>query len=279
MAFRGSGVYFPIMRTVTAPRRPHVEYVIKRGTAALIAAALAFLLASCSSGRPPVPDGLSAAEPLPVKKKLFILFSGERLNFGDYSVDKVRRDSSVDIERPRSSRIAVRLQDKYTFRMTGGGEGDWRGDCVSDANRQDEIPFLGPLHETGYRVALRCNLSGPDSGTAWKLELVEEDTAGRILKGMLTGGSEAMKVTGSRELGRKYKEDSHTGFEISAGDQAMGAVLLTKGDRVLFHPSASDGVKPVLAAASAALILYLDSNERMKEIVETRLQSERDLFL
>jgi hypothetical protein len=241
-------------------------------------AALSMCLAACSSGKPALSSDLAAAEALPVKKKLFILFSGERLNFGDYTVHKVRRDSSQNIERPKYSRIAVELQEKYTFRMSGDGQGGWKGACESDANRLDEIPFIGPLREQGYQVKLRCELARA-GGNSWSLDLVEQDTSGGVLQGFLTNGSENLRVQGTRLLGDRTMERTHTGFEFFDKDRVVGGVVLVKGDKVLFHPSADERMKPALAAAAAALLLYLDSNDRMKDIVEARLQTERQMFL
>jgi hypothetical protein len=242
-------------------------------------AAGALCLAACSSGKPAISSELAAAETLPVKKKLFILFSGERLDFGDYTVHKVRRDSSQSIERPKYSRIAVELHEKYTFRMSGDGSGNWNGACESDANRLDEIPFIGPLREQGYKVQLRCELARAGAGQPWSLQLVEQDTSGGVLQGHLTNGTQSLRVQGTRLLGDRTVERSHTGFEFYDQDRVVGGVVLARGDKVLFHPSADDRMKQALAAAAAALLLYLDSNDRMRDIVEARLQSERQMFL
>lgn len=242
-------------------------------------ASISLWLAACSSGKPALSSDLAGAEALPVKKKLFILFSGERLDFGGYTVHKVRRDSSQHIRRPKYSRIAVELHEKYTFRMSGNGAEGWKGSCSSDANRLDEIPFIGPLREQGYQVKLRCELALAGARSPWSMDLVEQDTSGGVLRGFLTNGTERLRVQGTRLLGSRTLERSHTGFEFYDEDRVIGGVVLVKGDKVLFHPAADERTKPALAAAAAALLLYLDSNDRMKEIVEARLQTERQMFL
>jgi hypothetical protein len=246
--------------------------------AALLAAALSGLLYGCSSTRPAVSKDLAEAESLPVKKKLFILFSGERLNFGDWRVYKVKRDSSQSIRRPRYSRIEAHLREKYTFQVTQAGNDVWQGDCLSDARRLDELPFFGPVMERGYQVALRCELRG-QSGLTWRLDLLEKDSSGRVLKGVLSNGQEIVKVTGSRSLGETIREDSHTGFEFVGREKTLGAVVLAGGNRVLFHPAIDASTRPALAAAAAALMLYIDSNRRMKDMVEARLQADRQMYL
>ncbi len=247
--------------------------------AALLAASLSFMTTGCGSTRPEVSEELAKAESMPVKKKLFILFSGERLDFGDWHVYKVKRDSSQTIRRPRHSRIEARLQEKYTFRVAQAGTGAWEAACQSDARRLDELPFFGPLVERAYQVALRCELKGPQSDLIWRLDLQEGDSSGRVMKGVLSNGREIVKVTGSRTLGKSFREDSHTSFEFAGQDRILGAVVLARGNRVLLSPEADAATRPALAAAAAALMLYVDSNRRMKEMVEARLQSERQMYL
>lgn len=251
----------------------------RRAASLAFAAAIALLAAGCSRGPAPIPPGLDQAESMPVEKKRFILFTGERVRFGDWSVQKVRRDTTQHVYRPRSSRITVELAETYTFRASrtspAGGSETWQGECHSDARRQDEFPLFGAMREKGYRVALKCTLRGPGAELPWTLDLTEEDTAGRVLKGNLTDGTESVKVTGSRNRGGSFYDIAHTGFEFSAPDQLLGAVLLTREDRVLIHPQAAAPMRPALAVASAALILYLDSNRRMKDIVSARLEAER----
>lgn len=247
-------------------------------TLALLAA-FALMAAGCGRGPAPIPPGLDQAESMPVEKKRFILFTGERVRFGDWSVQKVRRDTTQHVYRPRNSRITVELSETYSFRASRippeGGEEAWEGECHSDARRQDEFPLFGTMREKGYRVALKCTLRGPGQASPWTLDLTETDTAGRVLKGSLTGGLESVKVTGSRDRAGSFYDISHTGFEFTADDQLLGAVLLTREDRVLIHPQAAAPMQPALAVASAALILYLDSNRRMKDIVSARLEAER----
>lgn len=245
----------------------------------LPAALAALWLLACSPGRPQLSRDLADAEALPVKKKHFILFSGERLAFGAYAVNSVKRDSSQKVERPRHSRISVNLRQTYAFRLSDGAAATWSGNCLSEARRQDEVPFFGPLREKEYRVELRCDLASPGgrgTGQAWKLDLLEEGSNGRALKGILTDGSESLRVTGSKLAGN---EAGHAGFEFSDDAGVLGAVVLAGADRVLLRPVAAGPVKPALAAAAAALILYLDSNEEMKQIAEARLQADRNLLL
>lgn len=269
---------------IASPARPRHDIVPApfRGlpslAAALLAAALAGSLAGCASTRPEVSQDLAEAESLPVKKKLFILFTGERLDFGDWRVHKVKRDSSQSIRRPRHSRIEARLQEKYTFQVAQGGTGAWEAACLTDARRLDELPFFGPIQERAYQVVLTCDLRGPESGQIWRLDLVERDTSGRVLKGVLSNGREIVKVTGSRALGKTVREESHTSFEFAGQDRTLGAVVLARGNRVLLSPEAGSS-RPALAAAAAALMLYIDSNQRMKDMVEARLQSERQMYL
>lgn len=258
----------------------------RKSAACCLSLAMALSLAGlsgCSSARPSISAELAKAETLPVKKKLFILFSGERLSFGGWQVSKVKRDSSQHIVGPRRSRIEARLQEKYTFRVAQSGSGAWQSECLSDAKREDQLPFFGPIQEKGYRVALRCDFKAPgtgaSSGTVWKLDLLEQDSDGRVLKGMLTDGRQAVQVTGTRNLGNSVREEGHTAFEFAADGKPLGAVLLANGDRVLFHPDASGQTRLALAAAAAALMLYSDSNWRMKDMVEARIQADRQMYL
>lgn len=250
-----------------------------RKSLVLAVACLALTLGGCGTTSPRIPEGLAEAESFPVKKKKFILFSGERLNFGSYQVDKVRRDTSQKIDRSGSSRIAMEYHEDYSFRLNGTDRGAWLARCRSDANRSDRIPFIGPLKEQGYRVALGCDLAPSGKGPTWSLRLDENDSSGRILHGILTDGTRTIRVEGSRAMGKTSKEDGHTLFEFSGEEGVLGAVVLLQGDRVLFHPSADSALRPALAAAATALILYRDSNERMKDIVEARLQSDRGMIL
>ena len=100
-----------------------------------------------------------------------------------------------------------------------------------------------------------------------------------MLKGVLSDGGVELKVSGSRNLGDQTREEGHTWFEFSREGSVVGAVVRTQGDPVLFHRTAANGNRPAMAAAAAALLLYLDSNERMKSIVEARLQADRMMFL
>lgn len=260
-------------------QRYSAREILTRNLLLLVLTGLASALGGCGTTSPQIPEDLSSAESFPVKKKKFILFSGERLNFGEYKVDKVRRDTSQKIDRSGSSRIAMEYHEDYSFRMKKSDQGSWLARCRSDANRSDRIPFIGPLKEQGYHVALGCELDPSESGPAWTLKLVEDDSSGRVLHGTLTDGARSIQVEGSRAMGKTSKEDSHTLFEFSGQEGVLGAVVLLQGDRVLFHPSTDHGLRPALAAAATALILYRDSNERMKDIVEARLQSDRGMIL
>ena len=133
-----------------------------------LAYAACLALAGCSAGKPTLPEELASAETLPVKKKLFILFSGERLAFGDWQVHEVKRDTSHSIQRPRYSRIEVALKETYTFRMSGGGSPEWLAECRNQGSRQDEVPFIGPIRERGYRITLQCDLMPAGAKTAWR---------------------------------------------------------------------------------------------------------------
>lgn len=242
-----------------------------------LAAALA--LAACY-GPPPVSPELAQSESLPVKKKKFILFSGERIKFGPYAVDEVRRDTAHSINRNRSRQIQVQLQESYSFRMTDTATAPWRGDCRSDAARKDRMVFLGPRQVVSHQVSLQCFLRPSDSGSVWTLDLSEGADAGGVLTGILSDGNQRIEVMGTRELtGKSGPRDTHTAFEFNDGGHALGAVLLASGSRVLIHPAAGDGMREPLAAAAAALLLYSDSNRKMEEIVEVTLREDRDSFL
>lgn len=241
---------------------------------------LALLLPSCSPTRPPVPQELASAESLPVKRKVFILFSGEKLHFGPFAVEHVRRDDDQSMDVRDYPEITSQASQSYTFRLDGAADGGWKGDCRSASERQSRVPRIGGIREQRYQSTLRCDLRAADTGAVWKMFLVEADTSGRILRGILTDGNSSLDVEGTREReGKKPSRDSHTGFEFRDGEQALGEVIRTRGEKVLFHSELEGDRKAPLAAAAAALLLYRDPSQKMEDMVKDWVHQDQSVSL
>jgi hypothetical protein len=244
------------------------------------AASLALLLAACGPSRPPIPLELAAGETLPVKRKVFILFSGEKLDFGPFAVADVHRDDDQSLNVQDYPMITTMASEAYSFRLDGAPEAEWSGTCLSSSERLSRVPRFGKVRERGYRTSLRCDLRAADSGAAWLLSLDETDTSGSILRGILSDGRSSLEVEGTREReGRRPNREFHTGFEIREGEQALGEVIRSRREQVLLQSGLEAEEKSALAAAAAALLLYRDKSAKMKEMVTDYIRQDQSVSM
>ncbi|MDB5051543.1 MAG: hypothetical protein JWO30_4614 [Fibrobacteres bacterium] len=243
-----------------------------RSAASALGWCLAGMLTACSMHMP-IPDELaSKAEEMPVKRKNSMLTDRVKwVHFGPYSVEDIHAKGKPTDRSGKFGHSKQASEARYYFSVVSGEKAPWTCDCRNHAEREDYFPLLGRAREVGYRVTLECSLIPPGGGAPWNMSLVEEDSSGGNLRGNLSDGERLIEVAGTHEYrGRKAKSLKHTGFQFLDGTGTLGAVELLGKQKVLIDENIPADVRPILATVSAALLLYQDLNQRMKEEMQNK---------
>jgi hypothetical protein len=245
---------------------------LNNGIAAVIGC---LFLAGCAL-RMPIPRDLAAkAEEMPVRRKHSLLTDRVHwVRFGPYRVEQIRKRRNPAEWDGRLGLATLNSEAFYDY-VVEYPEGSWKCACRNSAERRDYFPTLGPIREVGYRISLECGIMPGKGGAMWRLTLVEEDSSGGVLHGKLgkDGEEGTISVVGTHAYrDKKGRSPSHTGFQFEddAGG-AVGALELIGRQKVLMGENTQMELRPALAAVSAALLLYDDLNERIRDEVQNKL--------
>ena len=207
-----------------------------------------FLLTGCALRMPLSRDLAVKAEEMPVRRKHPLLTDRVHwVRFGPYRVEQIRKRRNPAEWDGHLGLATLHSEAFYDYVVAFSG-GSWK--CT-------------------------CGIMAAQGGTLWRLNLVEEDSSGGILRGELgkDGEERKIRVVGTHAYrGKKGRSQSHTGFQFQddAGG-AVGALELIGKPKVFMGEIAQEELKPALAAVSAALLLYDDLNERIRDEVQNKL--------
>jgi hypothetical protein len=210
----------------------------------------------------PVPDGLSAAEAMPVAGRQGLRIQ-QRFQFGPYQAHQVERSWTRGRDHGSSARVRQfeRRQD-YSFRVARDGEDLWFTSCrVSlDVLRLDVGGAqISPTDES----VLACTLRSLAGREEWEMEA--SGRWERPLVGSIRRGAERMELVGTDRLQHWVATGSTTGYEIRSGSRVVGAVEVINRGAVWLAPDLADDRRDLLAAVGSALLLLEDLRETVRE--------------
>jgi hypothetical protein len=221
-----------------------------------VALSVALMVAGCQTARMPLPDGLAAAERMPVSGRQGIR-PGTRLRFGSFEANPVTRSWVRGRERGRGPTAMERERtETYRFTLREDGAETWFVACRASLR---SVRFdLGPIQvHPSDQSALYCNLqSMADERIAWELELAERH--GRPLAGTLALAATRLDVVGTARVAGALSMGLTTGYEIRAGDEVLGAVEVINSGAIWLRHDLDPVRRPLLAATAAALLLLDD---------------------
>jgi hypothetical protein len=224
-----------------------------------LAVLLVAVLPACRTARMELPATLSSAERMGVEGRQGLQVR-QRIRFGRYETHELRR--SWTGTRDRGATAVARQRDRrqeYSFTLREAGEGVWTVSCLSHLRTltiDARVVEVRPTDES----ALYCNLQSlRDPAEAWELDLRERRE--RPLSGTLRRGGERLAIVGTNRLENALPTGSTSGFEIRAGERAVGAVEVINSGAVWLGVEGSDERRSLLAAAAAALLALEDPRQ------------------
>jgi hypothetical protein len=216
----------------------------------------AVLLLGCQAARMPVPETLATAEGMKVSGRQGLRLN-ETIRFGAYEASPIERSWTRGRDRGATAvaRDSERIQS-YRFTFREGDVAHWFVACRAAVESVRIDLGVVDVHPSDQST-LYCNLqSTSDRLVAWELELAER--RGRPLSGTLTRGDRGFDIVGTNRVAGALPLDATTGYEIREGPTAVGAVEVINHGAVWLSPGLDPAHRPVLAAASAALLLLED---------------------
>ncbi|HEX2202070.1 MAG TPA: hypothetical protein VHG91_02175 [Longimicrobium sp.] len=221
--------------------------------------ALLFLLAlsGCALASIPVPAELSSAPKLSVGGRQGFQL-GQRIRFGAYATDRVRRGSTdVDETHGIVSSTGEHRQG-YSFRLMADSAEVARVGCYTEAvARATSLP--AGIEMSGVsRAALECDILPPDADTGgWTLTLAARN--GRTLGGALEAKDDGGRfdVEGTTAGGCCEA----TGYYLRRQGRAVAAVEVINAGGVWLDPALTPNERHALAAAATALLLRQELGE------------------
>ena len=233
--------------------------------------ALGLLFSGCTPARMAVrPQLLSESREMKVEGRKSFSFN-ESFSFGPYQVTNVQRgwtkSSGWSVLYKKTRFESRKAKQEYEFLMRDTDAKVWKAQCLVGANEEilDIFPSkniqlgLGPLAD----VSFVCFFQEQGQSNIWRLALgVYQDTGG-LLKGLLSDGSVQIRVSGTRKLANTpIPLSDPTGYEFFTETRVIASVEVINKGAVWIHLKATPEMRPVLATASAALLLYQDIRKR-----------------
>jgi hypothetical protein len=210
----------------------------------------------------PIPDSLSAAEPMPVAGRQGLRVQ-QRLQFGPYQAHQVER--SWTRGRERGSTVIVRQVERrqdYSFRLARDGGDLWSASCrVSlDALRLEAGGVrISPADDSAIACTLRSLIEGDD----WELKASERWD--RPLSGTISRRGETMELVGTNRLQGSWPTGMTTGYQIRSEGEVVAAVEVINRGAVWLGPALELERRDLLAAVSASLLLLEDLREAARD--------------
>ena len=227
--------------------------------ASLLAATI--LAVACTPAQAPVPATLANVARMPVTGRQGWKI-GERLSFGPYVADSVRRSwtSGADFSYGPSGgpmNARSRRKQSFAFVQRDAGGAPVSASCETRL-RQRAVESKVVDVQLEDASTLDCRLvPGADTLLAWTMALAERRDV--PLEGTLVraaDGRAVYRVRGTNRLqGAAFATGQTTGYELLQGERTVGMVDVTNDGAVTLAPSLPDGARRVLAASASALLL------------------------
>ena len=211
----------------------------------LVAALMVMAAPACGTVGYAVPGELSTVSPVAVSGRQGVLVN-QRLSFGAYTTDEVRRSATrateeADILRGEHGEY----RQRYQFALHRGGAKVADVACVAEGSGAQTLNVVWRSKRT-----LQCEVNLAGGG----LRVIRlESSRDRPLSGQVTGNP-AFTITGSDRV-RGGRIDGTAGYTIARDDGAPAAAVDVTGNGAVLIPGADDDA---VAAIAAALLLYQD---------------------
>ena len=222
-------------------------------------ALVALSVSGCAMASIPVPAELSSVPKLSVGGRQGFQI-GQRIRFGAYATDRVRRGSTEVGETRGVLSSTGEHRQGYSFRLMADSAEVARVGCYTEAvARATSLP--AGIEMSGVsRAALECDILPPDADTGgWTLALAARN--GRVLTGELApreaGEGETFQIEGTTEGGCCEA----TGYYLRRQGRAVAAVEVINNGGVWLDPSLTSDERHALAAAATALLLRQELGE------------------
>ncbi|HEX8243833.1 MAG TPA: hypothetical protein VF541_10065 [Longimicrobium sp.] len=210
-----------------------------------VAALIVFAAPACGTTGYVVPGELQTAAPVPVNGRQGLLVN-QRLSFGAYTTDQVRRSATRGTEEPDIlSGAHGEYRQSYQFALSREGTKVADVACVAEGSGAQTLNVTWRSKRT-----LQCDVNMAD-GALRVIRL--ESSRDRPLSGRVTGDP-AFTITGSNRV-RGGTIDGTAGYTIAHDGGAAAAALDVTGNGAVFMPGADNHA---VAAIAAALLLYQD---------------------
>ena len=219
------------------------------------------LASGCQSARMAMPIELeSQATTFQCKGRNGFALS-ERFVFGPYVV--------IDVRRSWTSRQSWGVGDfeqssahqQYEYRITGTNDSKWLGQAATGVKKNDiKAAAWGGQLIVGLSFDLNfvVRLSQEKQATTWTL-ILAQNTGEDVLKGSLTDGTTVYAIESTRRLaGTSIPLTDAAGYVITKNGLPIAAVEVLNEGSVRFANNLNTSERDMLAAASAAILLYKD---------------------
>jgi len=217
----------------------------------------------CSQMRMPVPkelDGKTPAMPVTTKKAWHI-FDITKISFGPFAASKFKmgwdRSGSTTVDVYAASDFSK----KYSFALKQGTGDAWQCDCAVKAMKKEVKGKLlgGDLHiPIKNKTSLNCTFTGSSSDSVWTLAISKNANETDAFTGELSGGGEKFQIESVEEVdGQRFKTFGEpSGYVYRIGETLVGAAETLGKGRVWISPDSTGTLRPQLALASTALIVF-----------------------
>jgi len=228
----------------------------------LIAVSLAFLT-GCSQMHMAVPKDLAGntvAMPVTIKKAGYI-FDINKISFGPFAASKFHLGWDHNSTLSASVYSSNDFSKQYDFILKQDKAAEWKCECgVKAAQREMKGKLLGgdlyiPVKNN---TSLSCTFKESQNDSNWTLDLSKDAKESDRFTGELSGGGERIQIESIDEIeGQHFKTgDEPSGYVYRKGERTIGALETLDPGRVWISTDSTGGLRPQLALASTALIVF-----------------------
>lgn len=222
---------------------------------ALLGVAAALLLAGCRTAHIPLPDTLAATQRLSVEGRQGSRIK-EHLRFGPYEAYSIDRSWVKGRDLQILAYEGNRRKQQYTFVLREGTTEHWSVSCEAFLRAQTIHTEIIEVELTN-RTDVACRFRSPDDPVGdWRLDLTEDGD--QPLEGRLSQGDAVLDVRGTRALEKGLRAETTTGYHLLQAGRAVAAVEVINDGAVWLPDEAPPGLRHVLSATAAALLLLED---------------------
>ena len=230
------------------------------------------LLVGCAPMHMAVPKdlvGKAQAMPITVKKTWYI-FDINKISFGPFAANKFKLGWDHSSTLSVSMYSASGFSKNYSFALKQDKGSEWKCDCAVKAVEKDVKGklFGGDLSiPIKNKINLNCTFKGSPTDSTWTLDLAKNANKTDVFTGELSGGGEKIQVESLDEYeGRQINlMNDPLGYVYRIRESAIGAVETLDKGRVWIVKDSTVGLRPQLALASTALIVFQDVLKSLEE--------------